>query len=44
MALVDPARAEEIEEKVSRAYRKDYPRLEGKYGVFRCCSADGVMP
>lgn len=44
MALVDPAFAEEIEEKVSRAYLADFPHLAGKYGVFRCRSADGVMP
>ena len=42
MALVDPACAEEIEEKVTREYLAAYPRLEGRYGVYRCRSADGV--
>ncbi|MBO5496438.1 MAG: GHMP kinase, partial [Oscillospiraceae bacterium] len=43
MALVDPARAGDIEEKVTREYLAAYPRLEGRYGVYRCQSADGVM-
>ena len=42
MALIDPAFAEDIEENVSRAYLAAFPRLEGRYGVYRCHSADGV--
>ena len=42
MALIDPACAEDIAEKVTRDYLAAYPRLEGQYGVYRCHSADGV--
>ncbi len=42
MALIDPARAEEVEEKVTRAYLKAYPGLTGKYSFHLCDSADGV--
>ena len=42
MALVDPAREEEIMERVGRAYLKAYPNLEGKYSAHICHSADGV--
>ena len=42
MALIDPARQEEILEKVGREYLKVYPALEGKYSAHVCASADGV--
>lgn len=42
MALIDPAYAESIEEKVTREYLKVFPGLEGKYSVHFCTSADGV--
>ncbi|MBQ1504303.1 MAG: GHMP kinase, partial [Oscillospiraceae bacterium] len=43
MALIDPAYEEEITEKVTAAYLKDFPHLEGKYSVHMCASADGVQ-
>ena len=42
MALIDPAYADAIAEKVSAAYLKDFPRLADKYGVYMCDSADGL--
>ena len=42
MALIDPAYADDIAEKVSAAYLKDFPRLADKYGVYICDSADGL--
>ena len=42
MALVDPAKEEEIMEKVRRGYLKAYPQLEGKFSAHICHSADGV--
>ena len=42
MALVDPAFAESIEEKVTCEYLKTFPKLEGKYSFHLCESADGV--
>ena len=42
MALIDPARREEIAERVSTEYLKSFPKLEGKYSVHFCRSADGV--
>ncbi len=42
MALIDPAREEEISETVSREYLKAFPHLEGKFSVHICSSADGV--
>ena len=42
MALIDPAREEEVCEKVSAAYRKAYPGLAGKYAYYLCESADGA--
>ncbi len=42
MALVDPAKEEEILEKVGRAYLKAFPHLEGKYSAHICHTADGV--
>ena len=43
MALVDPAYREEIEATVTAKYLKLFPELEGKYSVYFCHSADGVM-
>ena len=42
MALIDPAYAERIERKVSEAYLKAFPKLEGKYSFHLCDSADGI--
>lgn len=42
MALIDPAYAESIEEKVGREYLKAFPKLEGKYSFHLCESADGI--
>lgn len=42
MALIDPAFAEKIEEKVTREYLAQFPQLEGKFSVYICDSADGV--
>ena len=43
MALIDPAFEESIAKVVTEAYLKDFPHLEGKYEVFVCESADGVV-
>ncbi len=42
MALIDPAKADEIADTVTRAYLHDFPRLADKYGVYLCDSADGL--
>lgn len=42
MALIDPAFAESIEQKVGAEYLKAFPQLEGKYSFHLCDSADGV--
>lgn len=42
MALIDPEKADEIEQKVTREYLKAFPGLEGKYSFHLCESADGV--
>jgi len=42
MALIDPAYAESIEQKITTEYLKEFPLLEGKYGFHLCDSADGV--
>lgn len=42
MAIVEPDKAEEIIERVSREYLAAYPQLEGKYMAAVCDSADGV--
>lgn len=42
MALIDPAYEESVVEKVSEAYLKAFPLLEGKYSAHICESADGV--
>ncbi len=41
IALVDPAYREEIAEKVTREYLKQFPQYEGLYEVFFTRSADG---
>ena len=43
MALIDPAFEESISRQVTEAYLKDFPAMAGKYEVFICESADGVM-
>ena len=42
MALVDPAKAQDIMAAVEEKYLKEYPNLEGKYLGALCDSADGV--
>lgn len=42
MALVDPQYKEQIRERVTAAYLKQFPHLEGKYSVHFCTSGDGV--
>ena len=42
MALVDPAKAEDIRRAVTEQYLKAYPALEGKFSFHLCDSADGV--
>ena len=42
MALIDPAYAESIEKTVTEKYLKIFPKLEGKYCVHFCETADGV--
>ena len=43
IALIDPARQEEISEKVTRKYLASFPLLEGKYGVYITESAGGIQ-
>ena len=43
MALIDPAYQEQISRSVTEAYLKSFPHLKGKYDVFICESADGVV-
>ncbi len=42
LALIDPAKQEKIIDKVTRAYLKEYPALEGRYSAHVCNTADGV--
>ena len=42
MALIDPAKAQDIMASVEEKYLKEYPNLEGKYLGALCDSADGV--
>ena len=43
MALIDPAYEESIAQHVTELYLKDFPEMKGKYGVYICESADGVV-
>ena len=43
MALIDPAREEQIVREVSERYLRAFPHLEGKYSAHICESADGVQ-
>ena len=43
MALIDPAYEEAISRQVTEQYLKSFPELEGKYDVFICESANGVI-
>lgn len=42
IALIDPAKADDIREEVERKYLDAYPEMKGKYSVHLCESADGV--
>ena len=42
MALIDPDKAEAIEQSVTEKYLRAYPALAGKYSFHLCESADGV--
>ena len=43
MALIDPAYEESIGQSVTERFLKDFPEMKGKYGVYICESADGVV-
>jgi galactokinase/galacturonokinase len=43
MALIDPAYEESIARQVTEQYLKSFPELSGKYDVFMCESANGVI-
>ena len=43
MALIDPAYEESIRKSVTDQYLKSFPEMTGKYEVFICSSADGVI-
>ncbi|MDO5021878.1 MAG: galactokinase family protein [Eubacteriales bacterium] len=42
MALIDPTKAEYIEEHVTQEYLKAFPHLKGKYSFHLCQTADGM--
>ncbi len=42
MALIDPAKAGEVEERVEREYLTAFPEMKGKYSFHLCESADGI--
>ena len=42
MALIDPAKKDEIFARVEHEYLKRFPRLAGKYSAHLCHTADGV--
>ncbi|MBQ1848868.1 MAG: GHMP kinase [Lachnospiraceae bacterium] len=42
MALVDPAKAEQIAERVEREYLTAVPEMKGRYSFHLCESADGI--
>ena len=43
MALIDPAFEESVTRSVTDAYLHSFPEMEGKYGVYICESAEGVV-
>ena len=43
MALIDPSFEDSIKESVTRQYLDSFPEMKGKYDVFICESADGVV-
>lgn len=43
VGLIDPAFEESITQKVTEAYLKAFPELDGKFSVHICESADGVI-
>ena len=42
MAIIDPSRAEQIEERVGREYKKAFPELADRYSFHLCESSNGV--
>lgn len=42
MALIDPKKEKQIEEKITKEYKEAYPELAEKYSFHICESADGV--
>ncbi|MBR2039030.1 MAG: hypothetical protein IJ947_01340, partial [Phascolarctobacterium sp.] len=42
MALVNPEFKEQIEFEVTKKYLKEFPELEGKFGVYFVKTADGM--
>ena len=42
MALIDPAKADRIAERVEREYLDTFPEMKGKYSFHLCASADGI--
>ena len=42
IALIDPAFSESIEKKVTDAYIKAFPKLNNKFSMHICDTADGV--
>ena len=42
MALIDPEKADSIQEEVERKYLSAFPEMSGKYSFHLCESADGV--
>lgn len=43
MALIDPAYEEYVAQQVTEKYLKSFPELTGKYDVFMCESANGMV-
>lgn len=43
MALIDPAYEESVAQQVTEKYLKAFPELTGKYDVFMCESANGMV-
>lgn len=42
IALIDPAKAESIRERVEKEYTDAFPGMKDKYGFYLCDTADGV--